>query len=69
MLQVQAGNLWISFPMSLDFSIDLILQPHCGPVVNLASNRNEYQKFSMEKLMCVNSHDIAILISTTLAYL
>jgi hypothetical protein len=28
----------------LDFSIDLILQPHYGPEFDSASNRNEYQE-------------------------
>jgi hypothetical protein len=26
------------------FSIDLILTAHCGPIVDLAFNRNEYQE-------------------------
>jgi hypothetical protein len=30
----------------LIFSIDLIFQPHYGPWVDSASNRNEYQKYS-----------------------
>jgi hypothetical protein len=33
--------------MSLDISIDLqLFQPQYGPGVDLASNRNEYQKYS-----------------------
>jgi hypothetical protein len=33
-------------PMSLDFSIDTIFQPHYSPGVDSASDRNEYQEFS-----------------------
>jgi hypothetical protein len=34
------------FPMvSLEFFIDIIFRPHYGPGVDLASNRNEYQKY------------------------
>jgi hypothetical protein len=41
---LQAGRSRIRFPMrSLDFSIDLILQPHYGPGVDSASNRNEFR--------------------------
>jgi hypothetical protein len=44
---IQAGRLLVRFPMtSLDFSIDLILQPHYDPGVDSASNRNEYQESS-----------------------
>jgi hypothetical protein len=40
---LQAGRLRVRIPMrSLDFSIDLI-EPHYGPGVVSASNRNEYQ--------------------------
>jgi hypothetical protein len=38
-------RVWFSM-RSLDFSIDLILQPHYGPGVDSASNRNEYQESS-----------------------
>jgi hypothetical protein len=41
----QAGRSRVRFPMrSLHCSIDLILQPHYGPPVDSASNRNEYQE-------------------------
>jgi hypothetical protein len=44
---LQAGRSRDRFPMtSLDFAIDLILQPHYGPGVDSASNRKEYQKSS-----------------------
>jgi hypothetical protein len=40
MLRVQAGRSWVRFPMmSLDFSIDLIFQPHYGSEVDSASGR------------------------------
>jgi len=34
--------------VSLKFFIDVILQPHYGPGVDLASNRNEYQEYFLE---------------------
>jgi hypothetical protein len=44
---LQAGRSRVRFPMgSLNVSIDLILQPHYGPGVDSASNRNEYQESS-----------------------
>jgi hypothetical protein len=44
---LQAGRSWVRFPMrSMDFSNDLFLQPHYGPGVDLASNRNEFQESS-----------------------
>jgi hypothetical protein len=44
---LQAGRLRDRIPMrSLNFSIDLTLQPHYGPGFDSASNRNEYQEFS-----------------------
>jgi hypothetical protein len=44
---IQAGRSWVRFPVrSLDFSIDLIIQPHYGPGVDSASDRNEYQESS-----------------------
>jgi hypothetical protein len=42
---LQAWRSGVRFQMSLDFSIDLI-QPHCGPGVDSASNRNECQESS-----------------------
>jgi hypothetical protein len=45
MLQAGKSRVWV--PMrSLDFSIYLTLQPHYGPGVDSASNRNEYQEDS-----------------------
>jgi hypothetical protein len=41
---LQAGRSRVRFPMSFDFSIDLIFQPHYGPGVDSSSNRNEYQE-------------------------
>jgi hypothetical protein len=42
---LQAGRSRVRFPMrSLDFTFDLIFQPHYGPGVDSASNRNEYQE-------------------------
>jgi hypothetical protein len=41
---LQAGRSLVRFPMSLAFQ--LTLQPHCGPEVDSASNRNEYQETS-----------------------
>jgi hypothetical protein len=44
---LQAGRLRVRILMgSLDFPIDLTLQPHYGPGVNPATNRNEYQESS-----------------------
>jgi hypothetical protein len=44
---LQAGRSRVRFPMrSLDFSIDLIFQPHYGRGVDSASNRNAYQESS-----------------------
>jgi hypothetical protein len=44
---LQAGRLRFRLPMkSLDFSIYIVSQPHYGPGVDSASNRNEYQKSS-----------------------
>jgi hypothetical protein len=45
---LQAGRSWVPLPMSLDFSTDLIFQPHYGAGVDSASNRNEYQEYSEE---------------------
>jgi hypothetical protein len=43
---LQDGRSCVRFPMrSLDISVDLI-QPHCGPGVDSASGRNEYQESS-----------------------
>jgi hypothetical protein len=43
---LQARRSRILFPMlSLEFFIDIILRPHYGPVVDSASNRNEYQEY------------------------
>jgi hypothetical protein len=43
---VQAGRSRYRIPMRWIFSIDSIIQPHCGPGVDSVSNRNEYQKSS-----------------------
>jgi hypothetical protein len=44
---LQAGKTRFRVPAkSLDFSIDLNLQPHYGPEVDSAANRNEYQESS-----------------------
>jgi hypothetical protein len=41
------GSSRVRFPMrSLDFSIDLSFQPHYGPGVDSAFDRNEYQEYS-----------------------
>jgi hypothetical protein len=46
-IMLQSGRSRDRIPMkSLDFSIDLSFQPHCGPGVDSASNRNEYREFS-----------------------
>jgi hypothetical protein len=46
---LQVGRLWVRFLIrSFDFPIDLSFQPHYGPVVDSASNRNEYQESSWE---------------------
>jgi hypothetical protein len=45
---LQAGRSRVRFPMrSASFSFDLSFQPHYGPVVDSASNRNEYQESSL----------------------
>jgi hypothetical protein len=45
---LQAGRSQVWFTMgSLRFFIDLMFQPHYGPGVNSASNRNVYQGFSV----------------------
>jgi hypothetical protein len=41
---LQAGRSGVQIPMSLDFSIDLILPATHGHGVDSASNRNEYQE-------------------------
>jgi hypothetical protein len=43
---LQAGRSRVRVPMRWIFSIYLLLQPHYGPGVNPASNRNEYQESS-----------------------
>jgi hypothetical protein len=44
---LKAGRSRVRIPMkSLDFSIDLISHPQYGPVIESASNRNEYQESS-----------------------
>jgi hypothetical protein len=44
---LQAGKLRDQFPMrSLDFSIDLIFQPHYVLGIDSSSNMNEYQESS-----------------------
>jgi hypothetical protein len=46
---LQAGRSRVILSMRLlHFLIDPILQPHYGPGVDSASNRNEYQKSSWE---------------------
>ena len=43
---LQARRLWFQFPMmSLEFFINLILQPHYGHGDDLPCNRNEYQGY------------------------
>jgi hypothetical protein len=46
-LRYEPGGRWFDFPMvAMEFFIDIILPPpHYGPRVDLASNRNEYQKY------------------------
>jgi hypothetical protein len=45
---LQAGRSRVRFPMvPLEFVIDIILQPHCGPGVDSAPNRNEYQEYCL----------------------
>jgi hypothetical protein len=41
---LQAGRLRVRVPMRWNFSS---FQPHYGPGVNSASNRNEYQESSL----------------------
>jgi len=42
---LRARRSCVRFSMvSLDFFIDVFFQPHCGPGVDSASNRNEYQE-------------------------
>jgi hypothetical protein len=42
-----AGRSWVRFSMRpLDFQLTYSFQPHYGPGVNSASNRNEYQESS-----------------------
>jgi hypothetical protein len=43
---LQAGRSRIRLPMSLDLQLTLSFQPHYGPAVDAASNRNEYQESS-----------------------
>jgi hypothetical protein len=44
---LQAGRPRVRFPMSsLDFQLNQSFQPQCGPGVDSASNRNEYQESS-----------------------
>jgi len=46
---LQSGGSRVRFRKgSLGFFIHLILQPHYGPEVDSASNRNEYQKYFLE---------------------
>jgi hypothetical protein len=46
-IMLQAGRSRVRYPMrSLDFLIVLILQPHNGPSLDSASNRNENQESS-----------------------
>ena len=43
---LQVGRSRVRFPMvSLEFFIDISFRPHCGPGVDSASNRNEYQEY------------------------
>jgi len=45
---LQAGRSRVRFPLvSLEFVIDIILQPHYGPGVDSAPNRNEYQEYCL----------------------
>jgi hypothetical protein len=45
----QAGRPQVPLPVrSLQCSIDLNLPPHCGPGVDSASKRNEYQKVFLQ---------------------
>jgi hypothetical protein len=46
---LQAGRSRVRFPMSLNFSIKLILSAPCGPGVDSASDRNEYLESSSRK--------------------
>jgi hypothetical protein len=58
---LQAGRSRVRFPMkSLDFSIDLILQPHHGSGVDSASNINEYQESPdfLENVGSSTSHNL-----------
>jgi len=44
----QVGRSRVRFPMvSLEFFFDITLPPHYGPGVDSASNRNEYQEYSL----------------------
>ena len=43
---LQTRRSRVQFHMvSLEFFIDIILQPHYGPGIDTASNRNEYQEY------------------------
>jgi hypothetical protein len=43
---LQVGRSRVRFPMvSLEIFIDIIFSAYCGPGVDSASNRNEYQKY------------------------
>jgi hypothetical protein len=53
---LQPGRSRVRFPMrSLYFSVDL--QPHYGPEVDSASNRNEYQESSWELRLTARKAD------------